>query len=205
MRTMNMSKVLKVLMMLGISWQVSAVMMQKEIYQEEMLTSLGDTIVLPKASYVVKDEGYSSTRSLAKEKIIQKLIQRNNPNILQTTVRDLAEDFVQAEKKFGVPAYILQAIAFVESSYIVNAVNKSSDDYGIMQINEYNIKAYGFVKFRLLTEMDYSINAGAEVFKWFYDRYPLEEALMRYNCGTLKSCVEWKSVRNYLKKIKGAM
>lgn len=117
----------------------------------------------------------------------------------------LVAAFLAAEKKFGVPAVILQAIAFVESSYVLNAVNKQSNDYGLMQINVYNIKHYGFDKKRLLTDLHYSVNAGAQVFRWFYRRYNLDEAIGRYNCGTLPSCINKKSVVRYIKRVKKGM
>jgi len=85
----------------------------------------------------------------------------------------------KASKKFKVPVNIVLAIACVESHY----------DYGIMQVNQYHIDHAGVDKQRLLTDMDYSFEQGVKVFKWFYHRYPLDEAFMRYNCGTKPSCV----------------
>ena len=121
------------------------------------------------------------------------------------TLELLSSSFHKASQTYGIPADVLQALAFVESSYRVNAINFKSNDFGIMQINEFNIKAYGFSKQKLLTDVDYSINAGAKVFKWFYDRYPLDEAIKRYNCGTRRKCVRYKSVKKYLYKVKRAM
>jgi len=111
----------------------------------------------------------------------------------------------KASKKFKIPVNIIIAIAMVESSYVLRAVNLKSRDYGIMQINEYHVKHSKLNRDKLLSDLDYSFYHGVRVFSWFYRKYPLDEAIMRYNCGTSKGCTELKSVRNYLTKVQGAM
>ena len=145
----------------------------------------------------------SSARSYKKDLLVDMM--RKNKRLSDDYANQLAEALLNAEFEFGVPAYVLQAIAFVESSYILNAINKSSNDFGIMQVNSFNIDAYNFNKRKLLTDMQYSINAGAKVFRWFYNRYPLEEAIKRYNCGTRPSCVRLPVVKQYLAKFRRAL
>jgi soluble lytic murein transglycosylase-like protein len=112
---------------------------------------------------------------------------------------------VKASNKHEVPLGLILAIAFVESSYKLGAVNKSSNDYGIMQVNSWHIDRSNLDKQRLLTDMDYSFDQGTKILKWFYDTYPLEEAIKRYNCGTRKNCINWKKVKKYLDKVQKAM
>lgn len=114
----------------------------------------------------------------------------------------IASALLRASESTKIPWRILASIAFIESSFKVDAVNKLSNDYGLMQINQYNINAYGFDKKRLLNDLNYSAMAGATVFNWFYRRYPLDEAIARYNCGTLKRCVLYTSVQKYVLKFK---
>lgn len=128
-------------------------------------------------------------------------ILHNKPVIDRSYAKRLAQEFNEAADKYKVPANVLAAIAMTESSYILDAVNAKSDDYGLMQINKFNIKAYKFDKQRLLEDLEYSIDAGAKVFQWFYRRWKLEEAVKRYNCGTRKSCVNWKGPVSYWKKV----
>ncbi len=111
----------------------------------------------------------------------------------------------KAADKFKVPVNIVLAIACVESHYKLNAVNPVSNDYGIMQVNQYHIDHAGVDKQRLLTDMDYSFEQGVKVFEWFYRKYPLDEAFMRYNCGTKPSCVKQERVKKYLKNIRKAL
>ena len=106
--------------------------------------------------------------------------------------------------KYGIPVNVVLAIAFVESSYRLNAVNKGSNDYGIMQVNQYHVDR-GADKQRLLTDLQYSFDQGVKVFSWFYKTYPLDQAIMRYNCGTRSSCVDLKSVKRYLRLVKKAL
>lgn len=111
----------------------------------------------------------------------------------------------KASKKFKIPVNVVIAIAMVESSYVLRAVNLKTRDYGIMQINEYHVKHDNLNRDKLLGDLDYSFYHGVRVFSWFYKTYPLNEAIMRYNCGTRKGCTELESVKDYLSKVQGAM
>lgn len=129
-------------------------------------------------------------------------IRANKPNISSSYARRLAKAFDKLADKYKVPANVLAAIAMVESSYMLKAINKRSNDFGIMQINKYNIRAYRFSRNRLLTDLEYSIEAGFIVFKWFYKTYDtLEEAVKRYNGGTARGVTKWRGPRRYWKKV----
>lgn len=129
----------------------------------------------------------------------------NHGSISSRVATKIARSAVKASKEHEVPVNVVLAIAFVESSYQLNAVNKGSNDYGIMQINQWHINKSKLDKEKLLTDLDYSFHHGVRIFKWFYHKYPLDEAVRRYNCGTAKNCIKWKSVVRYLDKVKKAM
>lgn len=129
----------------------------------------------------------------------------NKPNIDQKYAKELAKIINQKADEYLVPANVLAGLFRVESTYILNSTNKKSNDYGIGQINIFNIKAYKLDKALLLNDLEYSIDKSFMVFKWFYVRYPLEEAVKRYNCGTRKNCINWKGPKKYWKKIKRYM
>lgn len=132
-------------------------------------------------------------------------VRNNNPYLSPKYSEKVAESIDKHAASYGIPSNIVAAIFMVESAYKVNAVNTKSNDYGIGQINEFNIKAYKLDKLRLLSDMNYSVKWGIHVFSWFYKRYPLDVAIMRYNCGTRPSCIKIRSVRSYLRKVKQYM
>ena len=129
-------------------------------------------------------------------------IQKNNKLIDLKTAQEVSKSLRKYANIYKLPYDVMSAIAATESQYDVGAVNKKSDDFGIYQINQYNIDALKLDKQKLLTNIDYSVEAGFKVFSWFYKTYPLDEAIMRYNCGVRKECIKWKSVKHYLKKVK---
>ena len=100
----------------------------------------------------------------------------------------LAASFEKVAKKYGLDPLLLSAMAAVESGYFVGAINSRTADYGIMQINARNIKHYKFSKERLLTDVPYSIEAGAIVLSWFKAKYAHKEKnwFCRYNVGVRK-------------------
>ncbi len=200
----------------GIFWLIMVMLMPVANSQEGTLILQENTIKRRLTVYEVREwklkeslfqltDIYSGNSAIEQDlEVLEKLIAKNSGN-QKIKIDGLAWAFYNAEQTFGIPAVLLQAIAFIESSYRVNAVNKSSNDYGIMQVNSYNIKAYGFNKTKLLTDLQYGVNAGARVFYWFYKRYPLDEAIMRYNCGTRPKCIKLPQVRAYLNKFKAAL
>jgi len=129
-------------------------------------------------------------------------ISKNNPRLGTDYIDKLANVFYNVGQKYNIPANILAAIASVESNYKLGAINGRSGDFGIMQIN---LRAHRkFDKEKLLTDLQYSVEAGAQVFLWFFKRYTLETAIKRYNCGTKRTCIRWSPVIKYLDKIRRA-
>lgn len=141
-----------------------------------------------------------SIQCLAAGSIRSKIIQ-NNPKIVRSYASSLAASIAINCKNFNVNAKVMQAILMLESGYKLGSYNRYSKDYGVGQISLYNIHAYNIDVMRLMFDLNYSVYWSVKVFSWFYHRYPLNEAIKRYNCGTRKSCVNWKSVRRYLRLV----
>lgn len=201
-------KVLETILLLMVMTMLSETCLAEELTYLENTTWKGNPVYILNKKKL--DELFNEASLIpTEEKVrsVKAMLLKNSVRLLgnKTYLDELAEAFYRVSVEYKIPANVLQAIAFVESSYILNAINSGSNDFGIMQINEFNIRAYSFNKQRLLTDVRYSVEAGAIVFKWFYSRYPLDQAIKRYNCGTRKGCVNYKSVKKYLDKIKGAM
>lgn len=104
-----------------------------------------------------------------------------------------------------------------ESSYVLNAISKQCgvldldkyeeaciySDFGISQINYKTAKRYKLNLTALLTDLEYSINAGAKVLSWFYKTYAHKEKnwFVRYNCGTAKN-IDRPTCNAYLRAVK---
>jgi soluble lytic murein transglycosylase-like protein len=101
----------------------------------------------------------------------------------------LAQAFVRVSVKYNLKPQRLIAIAALESMFDVSAYNAKTADYGIMQVNEYNVKAMKLDKARLLHDVEYSIDAGAQVLKYMRHRFAKVEPqtwVCRYNVGVRK-------------------
>lgn len=129
-------------------------------------------------------------------------VKRNNGLLRDDVIIEIANAIVKAASIYNIHPHLISAIARVESSYYLGAINKKSNDFGIMQVNQFNIDAYGFDKNRLLGDYDYSVQAGTAILAWFLARYPWEEAVRRYNCGTRRECINWKGPKRYLRLVK---
>lgn len=66
---------------------------------------------------------------------------------------------------------VLIAVAFKESSFHTHAMNKSTGDYGLMQLNEKMIVHYGLSRDRLLKDETYAMQAGCRVLQENQTRY----------------------------------
>ena len=79
-----------------------------------------------------------------------------------------------------------------ESNFDTNAVN-STNDYGIMQINEYNHKALKKkLKFVDIMEPENNIEAGIYLISCMLKKYDRHEALMAYNMGEAGARRQWR-------------
>ena len=127
-------------------------------------------------------------------------ILKNNPKIDSTYAARLSNLIADASRNHGIPAKIYAAILMQESAYNLSAQNKTCGlkgldseetscvitDFGISQIHYKNLKRFGLDKKLLVTDLQYSIDAGAKVLAT-YSRFSKTEPktwYARYNCGT---------------------
>lgn len=108
---------------------------------------------------------------------------RNHPTIESEYARQVADAIFKAATELRLRPERLAAILAQESMYTLNAVNKQSKDFGIAQINWRTVERYGFDKKRLLTDLEYSVKAGAIVLADFKRMYGKREKnyWSRYN------------------------
>lgn len=108
---------------------------------------------------------------------------KNHPKIDRVYAQRLATAIQKVAKEMGIKPQRLAAILAQESRYTLNAVNRRSNDYGIAQINHRTIESFGFDKERLLTDLEYSVKAGAIVLADFKRMYGKREKnyWSRYN------------------------
>lgn len=106
---------------------------------------------------------------------------------------------------YNLDANLIQAIINVESSGCKYKVNKTTGDYGCMQINVYNIAALNLDKDRLVRDNKYAIRQGVKILNSF-KRFQSKDGslwICRYNVGTGK--LVGKRARNcvkYAQKVK---
>jgi soluble lytic murein transglycosylase-like protein len=116
----------------------------------------------------------------------------------------LSKAIASACEQYQVPCRVYTAVLATESMYKLGAVNSRTSDLGIAQINPETARSLGLDQKRLTTDLEYSVNAGAQVLAWFYKTYRTEEPrtwVARYNCGTKPSCIYWPSVQKYVSKL----
>lgn len=116
---------------------------------------------------------------------VESQIKKNNPTLDPRYVKRLAKAIRVSARKHGLQERNLAAILMQESRYEMGVI--SGKDYGIAQINEYNIKAYGLSKKKILVDLEYSVDAGARVLSYFKRKYAKKEPKTwscRYNVGT---------------------
>jgi soluble lytic murein transglycosylase-like protein len=109
----------------------------------------------------------------------------------------------------GLDPDLFVAILIVESNMRLNAYNAETKDYGIAQINIHTARAFKFDTARLLTDLRYSIDAGAKVLADFQKRYKDKEPdifYCRYNQGSGKlKGIKLRRCMNYIAKVERAM
>lgn len=121
--------------------------------------------------------------TLTKGEVIYYKILKNKPTIDKTYARTLANVIVDKASKHNISASKYTAILAQESNYKLNSINHKSGDYGLSQINYKTAKAFDFDTDRLLTDLEYSIEAGLIVLADFKKRYAHKETdwWSRYN------------------------
>lgn len=128
---------------------------------------------------------------------IKNQIISNKPDIDTKYADRIAVNIYKLSLKHGIPSDLYAAILMQESKYDLKAKNNRTKDYGIAQINWRTIKHYKFNKNRLMTDLAYSLEAGAIVLKDFMVRYSNEITWWsRYNSSKIKCR------RNYASRVK---
>ena len=93
------------------------------------------------------------------------------------------------------------AIIKVESDFRISAVNKHSNDYGIMQINDWHVKRYKYSRKKLISDIKYNMSIGCSILDELTRKHDLLESVSRYNCGYRRGCKDWTSVKKYVKRV----
>jgi len=134
-------------------------------------------------------------------------IKENNPKLEKSYAMKLSNLIYKAANKYNIDANIYTAILAQESLYNLEAVNctkgfrdpfpgeatiqvypyyhegKVCTDFGISQIHFKTIKSYQFDTKKLVSDLEYSVNAGAEVLSDMKRMYQSQETdyWTRYN------------------------
>lgn len=122
-------------------------------------------------------------------------------NVPQSTIRKISIGVEQPECKVINNENLILAIMKVESDFKIDAFNPASNDFGLMQINNWHVKRLSLSRSKLLSDAAYNMRHGCLILAWFVANYKLEEAVARWNCGTRKSCINIKRVRKFRKKV----
>jgi hypothetical protein len=113
-------------------------------------------------------------------------IRRIRPDMNENYRLQLSIEIKMACNKYKIPCQAFTAVLAQESMFRTSAVNMKTLDFGIGQVNRKTAAAHGFCETKLVTERQYSIDAAAQVFAYFYRRFGATESLYwcRYNVGT---------------------
>jgi len=127
-------------------------------------------------------------------------IKKNKPEIDTFYAAQLSRIIKKMTEKYNISSRLYTAILMQESKYKLEAtrcnnkiyyvlkdikkLQKTCTDFGISQINHRTVSSYNFDKNRLITDLDYSIEAGLIVLSDFKKNFRKEkEWYTRYNCG----------------------
>jgi len=153
---------------------------------------------------------------------IYEQIINNRPNINQEYAQVLSKSIQEVSKKYNIEPNIYTAILMQESTYRLDAINTNCKDYeiledqivindddckmhafGIAQIHYKNLPRYGFNKIKLLTNLDYSLEAGARVLSDMKRMFPNEDNYwVRYYCGTARNVLSRRDCQNYERRVR---
>lgn len=171
----------------------------------------------------VKKKVFTKSPELGK---LKAQIKKNKKSLTEAKIEKLSLKIYKISKKYKIPSNIFAAILMQESGYSLDAMNckkgiivhpskkkykrfkqgKVCTDFGISQIYYKSVIRYQFDINKLLTDLEYSIEAGAKVLDWFHKTYGKKDPLWytRYNCGTAgttkrESCQKYKKlIKRYL-------
>lgn len=141
---------------------------------------------------------------------IEAQIRAAAPGLTVDQVTKVAASIRYSCRKHKIDCEIFTAILAQESRFKTNAYNKKTQDYGIAQINIKTIRVHKWDSKKLTSDVEYSIDKGAEVLAWFHKRYSHEPYwYCRYNNGTapmssarLTKCMKYVSnVNKFMRKV----
>jgi len=144
---------------------------------------------------------------------------------------ELSNVIYQVSKRHKIPSKIYTAILMQESRYKLNALAKSCGfrelasvnkvkynfavskknvgcvytDFGIAQVHYKSILRQNLDHKRLLTDLNYSVNAGAEILSYFARKFAKKEPhrwFCRYNVGTQSANKVKIACSGYIKLVK---
>ena len=141
-------------------------------------------------------------------------ILKNKPTIDKSYAFKLSNIIHKMTRKYKIPSNLYTAILMQESSYKLKAMNctkgmnieletelKVCTDFGISQIYYKTAKRFKFDTNRLITDLEYSVEAGLIVLNDFRKRYSNKDIdwYVRYNCGSKgttkrNTCVKYKKL-----------
>jgi len=124
---------------------------------------------------------FSTVSSLAEDACpTYKHIIRINPHLNKEYAKDLAATIEKTALKYKLSPNKLTAILMQESSLRMGIKSKTKD-YGIGQIHISNIKRLGFDKNKLMTDLEYSVEATAIILNELKSTYNENNYWTRYH------------------------
>lgn len=178
------------------------------------LLTLAMILVSSKANQTSQQRMPASIHQTPEINLVLHQVKKNSPNLSKAYQLALAQTIVKKSKKHKVSSKVLTAMLMQESSYNINAKNVKCGismttgrkdcvvvDYGIGQINHKTIKHFNLDQKKLLSDLDYSVEAAAIVLADFKRMYGKKEVeyWTRYNSSTpAKRHVYKKLVARYM-------
>lgn len=145
-------------------------------------------------------EGRVKTPIKPHQQVLEHVL-KNKPTLDKVYADKLAKAIYAVSSKHHVNPIKISAILRQECGYKLKCINAISKDYGIGQINHKTIKAFNFDKQKLLTDLNYSVEAAAIVLSDFKKRYAHKEKdfWTRYNSSNKEKREKYrKLVARYL-------
>lgn len=116
--------------------------------------------------------GLSSHAETSEQLKIKAAIKNLQPHISNKDLQELTLAFSSlGNHGCDIDWPLLMSIAFNESSLIKTTVNKKSNDYGLMQLNEKTINRLKINKTKLLTSAAYALQRGCELLMWNREKF----------------------------------
>lgn len=134
-------------------------------------------MVLFSGTSIARSETYMTHHPLYRK------ILRINPALDAQYAEHLTKAILSVSARHKLNPRKLTAILAQECRFRLDCINPVSHDYGIGQINHKTIRAYGFDRDKLLTDLWYSVSASAIVLADFKRMYASKEKdfWTRYN------------------------